>query len=468
MEYVCPEPHCQPIRPLAFSPPETLISTLLCPVPSRHPDVRPMECKGVHPDHFHEQHLARRRAVQCDDAKMSYDDATLLIRRWFTDFDSFHGFVGNPVVLTRLLTVLHALGSPEPLQGDYLFERDVRCHPRVVPVPGGNLDMLIWLAWRYMHAFAFEGVALVDKLEAESDSLAAATLLFKLVTPAGTVPGHDFPRAINRSVPEAAIALWPGPVSAMRPSMISAVRLLGRGVRTGRVDHPSGQRMRGALYSYVKPVGVDERTWNYLAYCRAARDVLQAVVELLRLVGHIVALGRRMVCPLTPYIGMDYGTPGLCPAAPLAEDWGVCATLLREVLKLDATLLDGHFIDSAAPTGVENWFWAVNERACGEWFNEYAWVAVATEWGIVPGEVDTMQRAGPRCSAPGSGMLVPHELYKNPPQTGIEFSLRPGPNTLAHRLQAILKAREDVGHIPAHASGERDHFEWDQLLLPEG
>ena len=424
----------------------------------------------MHPDHFHEQHLARRRAVQCDDAALSYDGATLHIRRWFTDFDSFHGFVGNPVVLTRLLTVLHALGSPEPLQGDYLFERDVRCHPRVVPVPGGNLDMLIWLAWRYMHAFAFEGVALAEKLDAESDSLAAATLLFKLVTPAGTVPGHDFPRAINRSVPEADIALWQCSVSRLRDRVREAVSLLSGAVAEGLdlFDDSSGRRLGRPRFVYVKPDDVDARTWNYLAYCRAARDVLHAIVKLLRLVGHIVALGRRMVCPLTPYIGMDYGTPGLCSAAQLAKRWGVCVTLLREVLKADATLLDGHFIDSAAPTGVENWFWAVNERACGEWFNEYAWVAVATEWGIVPGEVDTMQRAGPRCSAPGSGMLVPHELYKNPPQTGIEFSLRPGPNTLAHRLQAILKAREDAGHIAAHPSGERDHFEWEQLLLPEG
>ena len=423
----------------------------------------------MHPDHFHEQHLARRRAVQCNHAKMSYDDATLLIRRWFTDFPSSYGFVGNPVVLTRLLTVLHALGSPERFKGDYLFERDVRCHPRVVPVPGGNLDMLIWLAWRYMHAFAFEGVALAEELDPKSDPIVAATLLMELVTPAGTVPGHDFPRAINRSVPEADIVLWPGPVSDMRDRVREAVSLLSGAVAEGLdvFDESSARRLRRPRFVYVKPDGVDALTWNYLAYCRAARDVLHAIVKLLRFVGHIVALGRRMVCPLTPYIGMDYGTPGLCSAAELTKSWGVCATALREILKPAATLLDGHFIDSAAPTGVEGWFWAVNERACGEWFNEYAWVAVATEWGIVPGDVDSMQRAGPRCLPPGEGLLVPHELYKNPPQVGLEYPLRPGPNTLSHRLQAILKTREDLGETAAPPSRERDHFSWEQLLLPE-
>ena len=461
MPYEAPAPYCQPQRPLACAPPDALISVFLCPAPAGHPAARPLEFGGVHPDYFSERILTVRAAVQRRDDVHSYAGVTSVIRRWFSDLKGHHAFLGNATVLTRILSVLHAIGTPGPFSvGDYAFDHSVRVHPRLVPVPGGNLDTLVWLAWRYVHAFAAEGVRLSERLDAESDGLAAATAIFDFITPAGTVPAHNFLRAGDRRVPDADIALWPGPVSVMRTPMRGAVRLLRRGVQRGLVDAEHGRRVRGAHFVYVKPEDDESCQMNYSTYCIAAADVVSAVVTLLRIIGHLVAVARRMVCPLEKRIGLEYGQPGPFDAKQLDKRWAVCTTLLREVLEVNADILDGHFIASAAPTGLAGAFWALSEYESGQWVNENAWLGVAAHWGILPGEPDNIQRAGPRCIPTHSSFLVPAELYPKPPGLFVDYPPRAGPDSLTARLEALVATRRDPGPIPEPPAPGRDHFRW--------
>jgi hypothetical protein len=461
MAYSPPLPFCQLQRPLACAPPDSLLSVFLSTVPAYHQAVRPLPDGVVHPDYFTDAFLAERRRVQCQSKDWLYHDVTDVIRRWFSDLDSPHTFIANATVLTRILSVLHALSSYERLAGDYMFDYRVRCVPRVVPVPGGNVDMLLWLAWRYLHALAREGVKVGAGLAGWTEGLDAADAVFKFITHAGTVPGHDFARAGNRRLSDADVALWPGPVTAMRVPLRAALSQLARAVRRG-----SGHTRTGR-FTFVEPDGVHARNMNYRLYCDAARDVLEALVTLLRLVGHIVAVGRRMVCPREMKIGLEYGTPGPFKVGQLDTRWGYYATLLSEIKAADATMLDGYFVDSAARTGVEPWFWALTERETTAWVNEFAWVAVATEWGLLPGDADNIQRAGPRCVPTHVGIIMPSDIYSPPPELIVEYPHRDGPHSLTARLAAVVDTRRDPGTVPKPPPGS-DHFYWAEDWSPSG
>ena len=205
MTYAAPLPYCQPARPFAVSPPDSLISVFVAPLPPTHPEFRPLDTSGIHPDYFSKRFLDERLLVQRSGSVDSYETVTRVIRDWFSDFDARYHPVGNPTILTRILSVVHAAASPDFLSGDYVFDHGVRAQPQLVPVPGGNLDTLLWLAWRYVHAFAVEGLRLSERLDAAPDGLAAATLIYDFITPAGAVPGHDLALAGNRRLSDPAI-----------------------------------------------------------------------------------------------------------------------------------------------------------------------------------------------------------------------------------------------------------------------
>ena len=166
MTYAAPLPYCQPARPFAVSPPDSLISVFVAPLPSTHAEFRPLDTAGIHPDYFSTRYLDERLVVQRSGGADSYKAVTRVIRDWFS-LDARLRMVGNPTILTRILSVVHAAASPDFLSGDYVFDHGVRAQPQLVPVPGGNLDTLLWLAWRYVHAFAVEGLRLSERLDAD-------------------------------------------------------------------------------------------------------------------------------------------------------------------------------------------------------------------------------------------------------------------------------------------------------------
>ena len=183
MAYTPPVPYCQPNRPFAVSPPESLITVFVAPLPSTHAEFRPLDTTGIHPDYFSTRYLDERLVVQRSGGADSYKAVTRVIRDWFS-LDARLRMVGNPTILTRILSVVHAAASPDLLSGDYVFDHGVWAQAQLVPVPGGNLDTLLWLAWRYVHAFASEGVRLGEQLDVDTDGHAAATADRRVFTPA--------------------------------------------------------------------------------------------------------------------------------------------------------------------------------------------------------------------------------------------------------------------------------------------
>ena len=463
MKYRVLAPYCQPERPFAFAPPESLISRFLCPVPAGLPDVTAWPPWRVRPEDFSDAVLEARARVQRDAGSLGYAATTQLIRAWFSDFDGAHGFIGNATVLTRILSVIRAISVGERFRGDMFFEFLAGARPRVVPVPGGNLDTLIWLAWRYVHAFSASAFELADELPAHTDGVTAATALFDFITRAGTVPAHDFARAGDHRVRDEELALWPGPPSDLRVPVRGAVRKLGGAVQRAMGDVADRRRTGHALYAFVKPDSSDARKYNFRAYCEVAAHVLDAVVTLLRIVGHVAALGRRIVCPLEKRVGLEYGAPVPFRVDQIAKRWSVCAKVLRDVADVEESILDGRFVESARVAGVEPWYWALAESDALDWVDEYAWVGVALEWGILPGETDNIQRAGPRCIPTHAGLLVPHELYRQPPAVIVEYPKREGDHGLDRRFAAVVETRRDPGQIPEPPAPGRDHFRWQEI-----
>ena len=463
MGYQPPTPYCQPERPLAFAPPESLISRFLCPAPEGAPGVTNWPTWRVRPEDFSDAGLDARARVQRDAGSLGYVGTTRLVRTWFSHSGGAHRFIGNATILTRILSVIRAISVADRFQGDYSFEYRARAHPRVVPVPGGNLDMLVWLAWRYVHAFSKAALELADVLPAHTDGLAAATALFDFITRAGTVPAHDFARAGNLRLSDEEVALWPGSQSLLRGPVRGAVRQLGGAVQRAMGDSAARRRGGNALFNFAEPDSTAARQYNFLAYCEAAAHVLDAVVTLLRVVGHVAALGRRIVCPLERRVGMEYGTPAPFDVDQIAKRWSVCARVLRDVVEVEESILDGRLVDSARVAGVEPWYWAMTEHHALGWLDEYAWIGVALEWGILPGEPDNIQRAGPRCIPTHAGILFPHEVYRQPPELLVEYPSRDGEHGIDRRFAAVVDTRRDPGPVREPPVPERDHFRWQEV-----
>ena len=400
--------------------------------------------------------------VQRSGGADSYKAVTRVIRDWFS-LDARLRMVGNPTILTRILSVVHAAASPDFLSGDYVFDHGVRAQPQLVPVPGGNLDTLLWLAWRYVHAFAVEGLRLSERLDAAPDGLAAATLIYDFITPAGAVPGHDLALAGNRRLSDDEISLWPGPLSAVRSPLRNTLRTLRRGTLRAVPETPSGGRVSRGVFEYEPPTTVDAQHMNYHTYCEAAGDVFSSLVTVLRMVGHIAAVGRRLVCPLEPRIGLAYGVPEAFDVKNLSRRWAVCATLLREIIAYPADLLDGHFIDSASHTGLPEAFWALVERTSCAWVSDHAWFANAAVWGTVPGDPDGIQFAGIRCRPTHAGILMSLDLFKQPPVAVTDYPARAGTFTLQQRVAAVVDTRRDPGPAPVPPAEGRDHFRWKEV-----
>ena len=249
----------------------------------------------------------------------------------------------------------------------------------------------------------------------------------------------------------------------MRLPMKNALRTLRRGTSRGLPESVRQKRVLRGVFDYVSPTTVDAKRMNFLAYCQAAGDVFSSITTLLRIVGHIAAVGRRLVCPLEPRIGLAYAVPVRFEAQALARRWSVLATLLRQILEYPADLLDGHFIDSASHTGLPEAFWALVERTSCAWVSDHAWFANAAVWGTVPGDPDGIQFAGIRCRPTHAGILMSLDLFKQPPVAVTDYPARAGTFTLQQRVAAVVDTRRDPGPAPVPPAEGRDHFRWKEV-----
>ena len=464
-----PIPWCQPDRPFALWPPRALFSTFVLPLPDGHPEIVALPTDNVHIARFDPAYLDARIAVQ---AQTPTDLATVsaLIASWFSDLDGDPFVAGNAATLTRVLSVLDAVCLPEPLRGDAIFDFGFLTRPRFVPVPGGNVDTLLWLAWRYVWALAVAVRDLDVALGAHHDPARAAQAAFEFVSLCGTVPGHDFVRAADRAVSDDDLVLSRDPLYRWKRSVARDVNLLRRALLSGRRRDSVPRGVHRGRYPLVDVTDQASRRHNFLGFSFSAAEALSSVVSLLRLMGHPVALARRLVCPLDKCVGVEYGSPGLPDLVSLRKLFSTWSTMVEPIVDFPVDSLDGHFVRSGRDCDLDPSAWALAERDMARWVGMYAWYGVALRWGIFPGDPDSFERAGPRCMPTHCGMVFPTDVYRDPVAPDTEYRPRAGERSLSARLAEASVPRASEALIPLPPSEDRDAFPWHEPVhvpLPE-
>ena len=209
-----------------------------------------------------------------------------------------------------------------------------------------------------------------------------------------------------------------------------------------------------SAYRYVSARG------NYAAYNEAASIVLSSVVELLRLCGHLTARLRRSLCPMERRVGLEYGSAQAVSPSDLSAQLRRYANGLKPILEHDPHRLDGHFARSAEPTGVTGAHWYALQREMLLWLHQVAPVAVTALWGILPGEPDSFQRAGPRCMPNHCGLVVPARFFSSAPSPSDPPASRPGTDSLSQLYEQVQASRSASPSIPEPPSAQRDMFVW--------
>lgn len=459
-----PEPYCQPARAFSFVPRTQLISRFVLPLPLGHKELADLPAGSIDPRLFSDEFLAERRAWECS-TELDFWRTAKILRQWFSDRDHTPALHGNVVTLTRIFAVLGSISIHHHLIGDDYLDYAKWRVPRLVPVPGGNLATMMWLAWRYVHGYAQVADNLAIRVRSMSDVDKACTLVMNFVTVAGTAPAQDYVRAGDLNLSDEEVFLWRGEKSGRLDRIVrSALSAVNRGEHNGK-----GRRQRGmspGLYPIEEPVrsavheNLDLSQRNFYGYCEAASAVLDGLLNLLFVVNHYTALLRRMICPFDPRIGLACGDAPLADIRPLRGLLSRMGTALRQVLEYKASFLDGHFIDSARLTGVQPSFWSPAESDMVDWVMRLAAFAVPAVWGILPGEPDSFLRAGPRCRPVHCRELEPDDCYKDPPDIYSVVPERSETHSFGERYRECLDGRVRSIDVPVPVVSKLDRYVW--------
>ena len=348
-------------------------------------------------------------------------DLVKIADHWFSEFPDQTEFASGMVTATRVLSVLSHLTGPREDSGDvaYDFWRYVLGFP---PVPGGNLCTLLWLGYRYVCAFATELRKLDARLATASNDNKFDSFAREVLKYAALIPGHDLTRARDPSITDDELNLWPH--ITLEQAVKRASRHLERAVSQSRQCTFSESRTR--IYPIRSP---DVRriapspnhlsssqivSRNFRSYLDSATDILGSLVDLLRLSGHVAVQLRRYVDPMDATLGVELGRPAPAGRARRLENWRRIAKPLRSLAELPIDLLDTHFEDSWRDTTLPLGLILICENQLVDRWNKAGWVATAFQWGVLPGDVDSVYFAGRR-KPQLVYLLRPHARYKIPP-----------------------------------------------------
>ena len=452
-----PVPLVQPDRDFSLVPPDALVTTFVAPLPGRHPQRKPLPLGQDTVDHFSEDFLASRAAVELEFHPRSLDVVAHVLRQWFTLHPDpellaqtlVPSHLGNVVTLLRVLAVVDAICHPSCHAGDEGLSYSTRFSPRLRVAPGGNFATLVWLGYLYVVGFAERVQSIDAELRSVSSDEDALALVWRFVSITGTAPAHDYVRSADRALSDEQAFRWPG------VRLSHHVRSIARRLRRARDAglNFSRQGARPAPYRLVDVLPdespLESRRRKFLSYCYAAEDILTHLVDLLSVACHVTALARRLLCPHDPRIGLEYGRPGLPDLATLRAHWARYAAVVRPVRdQLEPDLLDGYFVRSAALVGVAPSVWWCAQRDMVNWVNTFSCEGVMLAWGVLPGEDDSWQYAGPRSRPTHAGFVDPRQLYQNVRLYGGPYPGRSGPRTLAHMHQDCVDARRRSPPIP--------------------
>ena len=181
---------CQSDLPWSFRPvTQAVIGSVVLPV---GPEVRAViglkPPAGAYPED-RESWLAKRAAVPI--AQPTFDDLCAASNTWFTHIAPGTAMPGDTTTLTRVLSVLAEVALPGMHPGwwhnDYLRTMLLMC-----VVPRGNLDTLLWLAWRLCCAFAQRVEACGESLKWMNDVDEIDEKIKRATAGMGICPAHDF------------------------------------------------------------------------------------------------------------------------------------------------------------------------------------------------------------------------------------------------------------------------------------
>ena len=398
------------LRPEAEGAPHPLVGTVLLPVAPADLPPAPPATVGYPADG--DGYVATRAALAAPEP--AFIDVCKGISQWLSHTPASGGtaVAGGPTLLTRILSVLCEVALPTVHPGapdhDYLRSQIGFC-----PVPGGNLDSLLRLAWRF-------SVQLARHLRTQHSVLSQCTdvgrfeaLLGEVFVHATPMPAHDYSSRSDE------LPLWAG--SSLQRAVRAACRQVERAVVCAR--RADAKTARGRVYSMreCSARGMGPSTaelaratrQNFLAYRMAAEDLLEGVTALLRACGTASARTWQILHPQDPVMGppsMAFVSNG--PVSQRVRAWHRAVEFLDPVADQDPALLDGHLCASYAEAYVPfSWYVHCENALAGRW-RDFAWIGTGLAWGVLPGEADAPHFAGRfRPSAGAAPILDPTVVY---------------------------------------------------------
>ena len=412
---------CQSDLPWSFRPvTQAVIGSVVLPV---GPEVRAViglkPPAGAYPED-RESWLAKRAAVPI--AQPTFDDLCAASNTWFTHIAPGTAMPGDTTTLTRVLSVLAEVALPGMHPGwwhnDYLRTMLLMC-----VVPRGNLDTLLWLAWRLCCAFAQRVEACGESLKWMNDVDEIDEKIKRATAGMGICPAHDFGRTAagefeGKEKHEGWVPLWPK-TSAVRIAK-RAVRLMERATSSAHALNVRQSRSR----AYAMRVVHDPRpssgrpkdssralAHNLYVYRLACADILEAIVTALRVCGSAAARSWQFRHPEDTRLGQHpVGFSSVRSAQARAEAWKGAMACLKPLAAADPHMLDYHFPAAFRGSGLPFEWLALGEADLWRRWQRMAWIGTALAWGVLPGEVDSPRFCG-AYRPPDAPPLIPGAYY---------------------------------------------------------
>ena len=410
-----PKPYCQPNLTLALYPASSLAGTLFLPLPANHPEAKKAAMRRyLYPESF-DKTLMQRSEVLVQ--RLKYAELVNIARYWFRVDLAGHVEWGGMVALIRVLAVLSHLTNPRQDRGNTEYDWP-RFAIGLPVVPGGNLRTLLWLGYRYVQAFADELRMLDKELAGASNIEEFDQLAMRVLKHAALVPGHRLLFARDRAISDEALSLWPD--TTLDNAVSQAVAHLQRAVTQARRARFAEARtrlypMRAPTRRVIAPSPNHLTTAqvlyrNFRSYVDSGSDILAALVDLLRISGHVAVQLQAYLSPWDKDLGLKQRRRPSTNLGTRREDWRRIAKPLEPLAELPDHLLDCHFEDSWHDTGLPFSLIAHHEGWLVSRVNREAALATALEWGVLPGDMDSLLVAG-RCTPEGYGLFRGENHY---------------------------------------------------------
>ena len=414
-------PICQSDLPWSFRPAGlAVVGSVVMPVdPKQRRAIGPEPPAGAYPLDW-KSWLAQRDTVPMP--QPSFAELRAAVSTWFTHIAPRIDMLADTTTLTRVLSVLAEVTLPGVHPGS-MYNDYARTLLWMCVVPRGNLDTLLWLAWRLCSAFARRVDACAEALQRVNDVREIDEKIKQATAGMGICPAHDFGRTMAGEFEggkenQVGVPLWPG-TSAVRMAE-RAVRLMVRATRSARALNVRQSRSM----AYAMRVVHDPRpssgrpkdhskalAHNLYVYRHACADILEAVVTALRVCGSAAARSWQFRHPEDTRLGQHpVGFSPVRSAQARAEAWKGVMACLKPLADADPNMLDHHFPVAFRESGLPFEWLEYCEADLWRRWQRMAWIGTALAWGVLPGDMDSPRFCG-AYHPPDAPPFIPDAYY---------------------------------------------------------